>query len=632
MGFEERAKKEVEKSNYFTPELVRDAYIRDVERRLNELKEGKTVVHFREMSLDSWLLFSDTIWKAFRSVGEVLKTNLPYEVAIGTKKFNEPPAGEELIALRDETMEYLKTNILSPYKKWYRKEYGKSVEQTFILLTPEVHEDFESKKVKKIARKPYTSSEFYLVELEKFERSLEVLEFIEKIGSERIEYREIEELYVKPENYEVIERILKDNNIVLIIGDAEIGKTYTAIKLLFEFFKEGYEPVYFPEERRREQWVFVRHMTELDGKAVYLEDPWGKVQFDTAESFFRHIGDLILCAKRERCKIIVTSRERVFEEFEKRKETAEDLRGYVGTLKVNLAYSEEKLSEMLRRYIEIFEPAWHGNAELRGIAFAAVGVKLMTPMSIKRLIQYTEDFADEENLKKGMEKANEDTKTVFAREIKEMFYKGEYDKVVFLSFAYIDIDIDVAKSCYESILKNLGYDLIKARDFDDLLEEFNEVECSSSPFYWIHHRRTIIYRETYLDNIMAPSSSDFKKIAISLILNDMARHMPLSATLLVNPLTYVHPSYWDAFRSALVDNSKPNNICKKIFSNVLFKFSIEDRALLNVIDAIIRDFDRLPEDVRNLLFKLSEKNEIAEIIANRIIWGFDDFLKMREIN
>lgn len=64
--------------------------------------------------------------------------------------------------------------------------------------------------------------------------------------------------------------------------------------------------------------------------------------------FFRDIEDLILCAKRERFKIIVTSRERVFEEFEKRKEIAEDLRKYVSNLKVNLAYSGEKLSEMLR--------------------------------------------------------------------------------------------------------------------------------------------------------------------------------------------------------------------------------------------------------------------------------------------
>ena len=444
LGFEERAEKEAEKSS-IRPEEVRGIYRERIKHMLNQLKENETVLDYREISLDSWLLFTKNIWKAFRGVGEVLRTDLDFEVAIGAKEFVEPSA--ELLELRNETMDYLKNDILSPYKKWYEGKYKKSVEQTFILLTLEAYEELESKKVKRIARKPFKSADLYLLDQGEFDRKLAVLEFLEKIGLQRIEYREIEELYVKPENYEEIEKIMKDNNIVFIIGDAEIGKTYTAIKLLFEFFKEEYEPIYIPEEKRREQWVFVRHTTELEGKAVYLEDPWGKVEFDTAGSLFRDIGDLILCAKRERCKIIVTSREKVFEEFEKRKETAEDLRRYVSNLKVNLAYSEEKLSEVLRRYIEIFEPAWHDNKKLKAIAFEAVGEKLMTPMGIKRLIEHTEDIVDKESLEKEIEKAAEDTKIAFAREIKEMFNKGEYDKVIFLSFAYINIDVDVAKLC-----------------------------------------------------------------------------------------------------------------------------------------------------------------------------------------
>ncbi len=385
--------------------------------------------------------------------------------------------------------------------------------------------------------------------------------------------------------------------------------------------------------------MFVRHKTELEGKAVYLEDPWGKVEFDTAESFFRNIEDLILCAKRERCKIIVTSRERVFEEFEKRKEIAEDLLKYASNLKVNQAYSEVKLSEMLGRYIEIFEPAWHGNAELRKIAFEAVGEKLMIPMSIKRLIERTKEVVDEESIEKGIEQAAEDTMIAFAREIKEMFYKGEYDKVVFLSFAYINIDFDVAKLCYESILKDLGYDLIKAKDFDDLRKEFKEVENTDFPSFFLHRR----YKSQLSEIIKSPLASELisilseidpakptqmQKLSLSYcFLKYIARSESISGTFdaTTNRLNYIHSSYWDAFRDALVDNNRPNNICKKIFSKVLFAFSKEDRGIFNVVDAIIRDFDRLPEDVKNLLFKLSEKNEIAEKITFRMIWGFSAF-------
>lgn len=133
LGFVERAEKEIKKFSTLTPEEVRNIYRGRVEGRLNELKEKRTipsytrkenkiVVHSREISLDSWLLFTDDIWKTFRSVGKVLETQLPFEIAIGVKDFDESPTGEELIALRNETMVYLKTNILSPYKKWYRKE------------------------------------------------------------------------------------------------------------------------------------------------------------------------------------------------------------------------------------------------------------------------------------------------------------------------------------------------------------------------------------------------------------------------------------------------------------------------------------------------------------------------------
>lgn len=156
-----------------------------------------------------------------------------------------------------------------------------------------------------------------MVEQKEFEKKLKILDFLEKIGSERPEYMKIEELYVEPKNYDKIKSALDEHNIVFIIGDAEIGKTYTAIKLLWEYSKE-YEPVYIPEERRREQWELIRHKRDFGEKAVYLEDPLGKVEFERAESIFTDIGTFITEVKRKRCKIIVTSREKVFQEFEKR--------------------------------------------------------------------------------------------------------------------------------------------------------------------------------------------------------------------------------------------------------------------------------------------------------------------------
>ena len=536
LGFVERAKIEAGKSR-FRPEEIRNIDKERITHKLSQLKENETVLDFREMSLDSWLLFTDSIRKAFRSIGEILKTDLPTEIAIGAEKFDESPAGEELISLRNETMDYLKTNILSPYKQWYRIKYEKSVEQTFILLSPAAYKELESQT---IARKPYESADFYLLEQEECKRKLKVLEFLEMIGLERKVYREIEELYVEPENYNEIVEILKKNNIVFIIGDAEMGKTYTAVKLLFEFYKQGYEPQYISMDEEMKQ--FIKEKSEFEEKAVYLEDPWGKVTFRPGEDIAREIGDFIINVKKNKCKIIITSREKVFKEFNgTSKTTAEDLWQYVSNLKVNLAYTNDVLKEIIGRYINVFEPEWSKKEKLRENVFSTIGEKLKTPMSIDKMIRYTGDALDEASLKEGIERASKETKIEFAKEICEMFKKGQYDKIVFLSFPFIGVGIETAKSAYNDCLKDLGYSL-KGEEFETLLEDFKEVEQ------------------------------------------------------LFGRLRFVHPSYWEGFSHALIDNDRLSNICKKIFFKASISLAKEDEISPLVIWVVSPDFDKLLRD------------------------------------
>lgn len=563
LGYEKRAEGEA-KTTGRPVEDIRESYINSIEKRLKYIEKKETIKSFKKSEYgDDFVVFTDSIWNAFITIGEVLKANLPLAIGIGFLKVDD----SYLIERSTETISNLKTNIIPKYKKFYESEHGEhSLRQTFILFTPEAYEQLDSKRK---CSKPYPSAEFNFIEQKEFERELKVLEFLEKIGSQRAEYREIEELYVAPQNYEKIKRTLDQHNIVFIVGDAEMGKTYTSIRLLWEYFKDGYEPVYLPEERRREQWEFIRHKSKVEGKVIYFEDPFGKVEFERAEGLFRDIGTFVDEIKSKKCKIILTSREKVFKEFDKRKETAEDLLKYVTQLKVNLAYSKEKLAEILENYIIVFQPKWIKDNELRKIAFKAVGEKLRTPMSIKKLIDSSKDVKDKEGLKTDIEKAAEDTKTAFAREIKEIFNQEEYDRLVFLCFPYIGITYELAKPCYEEVLNEIGYSTIKARAFDDLIGEFYEVEVSYS-------------------------------------------------------LRYVHPSYEDAFGLALTDAGKPNNICTKIFSRVLIKLSEKNEVARNVARVIANNFDKIPEDIRNeLLIKLSDNDETVWSIVWTIAENFD---------
>jgi hypothetical protein len=67
------------------------------------------------------------------------------------------------------------------------------------------------------------------------------LEIIGKPGSKS--YDRIDRLYVPPKEYDDIKKLLFEKQIVFITGTAEYGKTYTAVRLLWEYFMKGYEPI-----------------------------------------------------------------------------------------------------------------------------------------------------------------------------------------------------------------------------------------------------------------------------------------------------------------------------------------------------------------------------------------------------
>jgi hypothetical protein len=66
-----------------------------------------------------------------------------------------------------------------------------------------------------------------------------ILEFVREIGSESIWLRELEDLYIAPKEYQEVEKTLEVQHIVFTTGSKEYWKTYTAIKLLWEYYRRG---------------------------------------------------------------------------------------------------------------------------------------------------------------------------------------------------------------------------------------------------------------------------------------------------------------------------------------------------------------------------------------------------------
>jgi len=188
LGFDKKAKEEAQKSD-LQPEEVRGVYRERIKGRLRKLTASKIILHSQEVSLDSWLVVTNSIWEAFKSIEDILKTKLNLEVAIGAKEFDDSPAGEELIALRNETISYLKSDIMVSYKKHYKKTHGKTVNQSFILLTEAAFDELDYKNICYGESYEFPKgSKFYLVKENEFERKIEVLGKVKSI--EDIEWKQ----------------------------------------------------------------------------------------------------------------------------------------------------------------------------------------------------------------------------------------------------------------------------------------------------------------------------------------------------------------------------------------------------------------------------------------------------------
>lgn len=95
--------------------------------------------------------------------------------------------------------------------------------------------------------------------------------------------------------------------------------------------------------------------------------------------------------------------------------------------------------------------------------------------------------------------------------------------------------------------------------------------------------------------------------------------------LIPSKLIYVHPSYREAFKTALRDKNRYNLFCQNIFSRVLLKLAEKSENTTVVLQTVLENFFSFPEDVRDrLLLRLTEKDETAEDVA-RVVATLENF-------
>lgn len=442
------------------------------------------------------------------------------------------------------------------------------------------------------------------------ERRADFTAFLDHLRLTDERYRRLLDLFVAPEGYDTILNKLRTDRIVFLIGDAEIGKTYTSFMLLWDCYLAGYNPIYFSEIDTIAQIdAMTQKLTDViaEKTAVYFEDPWGKTTLASAEHLFTALSELFSVLLTTDALVIITSREKLFRKLNDIKEFSEDLWGYVSKLKVGLSYSQEGLAKMLIKYLEVFQPAWKEDPDIVAMANATISKgTLKTPMSIKRLVlsrraRNTRDYSTVHDEAKA---ASKETSAVFSKEILAMVEQGQHEKVVFLSYPYMAqcLSAKEAEQHYHQALGRLnekyGFDLIRALDFDDNLSSFqgDEVEIYKDCLRYSH--------PVYSDGF----SEALKYKSVSRILDEVASEL--------------YPSIkgnWPLFKDIVDTVLRDSTMFVPVISeSILSLAALDEDAASIVARAIIKHSENLKPAFRNAIYGLIKKPHVVESVVDEL--------------
>lgn len=249
--------------------------------------------------------------------------------------------------------------------------------------------------------------------------------FLHTIGASEDKYTFIERYYVKPREYKEMLDLLEKESILVITGDPGIGKTYTAIHFLWEYYNKGFKPTWFygmDKGDRDSQKDSLMTFEPQKNDIVYIEDPFGRSVFENRDELKTLFGNLVQRFRACKAKLIITSRKEVFNQFEEESLGRDKLEDFMKELNVRKpSYGEKELKQIAMQYMQAYTN-WTENKEIESMVIEGIeNKKLISPMMIYNFVKNHAESEDLKLLKSDMEKAHvTDLVTQFADEIKSL--------------------------------------------------------------------------------------------------------------------------------------------------------------------------------------------------------------------
>ncbi len=414
------------------------------------------------------------------------------------------------------------------------------------------------------------------------QKEISLNDFLDKIEIEPddLSYNQIDKLFIEPIDYPEIRKKIATNKVIIFSGTAGYGKTYLSVRLLWEYYSIGYNPVwirgdsFFDRVTRGNR--FGKILSYLKPHSIiYFEDPFGKNRYEQHEDLESEIDIILdLIKDREDLFYIITSREEILKEFQSRCTRSVDLDQYIHTISIiKPFYNLLNRKQMLMEWAKSMQCIWIKNEILNKKVISIMNESILpTPLSIWSFIIATRMICDGTKLLQIATMKSVKISEVFAKEIELM----SVDKQIFLCIIFLDCirDIKEISVLYGILIKN-----------PEIMNAYIP-ESFQTNFNWFKNDKIRIQKY--------PSGQILK---------------------------FSHPLYYETLDQILIKNTP----CRKVlFQIIAFLSQIEN---LNSIEKkrnfalfIIKYFESLPVWIRDLIPKLFDSDEeVPEHIALYII-------------
>lgn len=239
--------------------------------------------------------------------------------------------------------------------------------------------------------------------IQPIEGFLKNIGFGKELENPRSRYKNLTTLYVKPTEYDEILLKLEKDHIVFIIGEPHLGKTYTAIYLLWEYYQNNYEILHIRhdklisklhENEGNLEKLLLSLITSNEGNAliIHFDDPFGETMERRSDEFSKGLEDFLSFSKKyEHLRIIVTSRLNIFREAmaDNNCKNIEDLEK---DLRVHTTYKSDVLINILHKYIQFYKPLWLTDEKIINELDRKLPEMLPAPHNIEFFVRTSERY------------------------------------------------------------------------------------------------------------------------------------------------------------------------------------------------------------------------------------------------